>query len=335
MAFKIGLFPVTVGFECTGGILRVAASVHRGWQERLLKVHEKEVSAKAAMSDGTIRSPLECAQILSESLQANKVAGSGHLVLLLPPEKVYTHLFIIPKVPLAEVASAIRPEVERYIPEEIRELTILPWVLGETPQGLEVGVAAVRTDFLAGYLETAQISDIHVERVTTAPAAIASFTHARKEVKTFLLLSLPSSNAKRATVTLFYKGWPIDEVVLQPPAADADIVESVAQIIEQYKSRNWPVERIVILGTTAGEETMRGQLQSRLPSHPSFERALPWLKDRNEEWGGLQAACLADPKMLHLSFVEQKNTEKKRLYIWLGLLGAIVLAAAVYFLFLR
>lgn len=299
------------GIQCLGGILRVAMFRRHGWKESLIKVWEKEISPKIIALDGSIIAPQKCAQLIRDNILRHRLPLKGDIAFLLPSEKVYTHLFSL-QVEKQDVDKVLKSEISKIIPDEEGDLTIISKSVATTPNATHVAVAAIRTDILQGYIDTAQAIGLSIDRATIPAASIASFTKASRSTKTFLFLSLPSGkDEKKGVLTVFYQNWPIDELPLPQGCTEQHAIALARELAQEYTAKGFPPERLVLWADPSLEEGLRKEAKKEgICALPEIERALPWLKDRNIVWGAIQATCIAQRKKLPINFASPERQNK-------------------------
>lgn len=319
------------GIQCTGGVLRVALVRRAWWKESMIKVWEKEISPKTIAGDGVIVNPQECAELIRENLLKRKIPLKGSVAFLLPPEKVYTHLFTL-QGEKENIDRLLKAEVAKIIPEEETDLMTLSAIVSETDNRMTVAFAAVRSDVLQGYSDLAHALGLTLDRATTPSAAIACSTKADHAAKTFIFLSLPSGKEeKNGTLTMFHQHWPVDETPLPVGCTEAQAIALTRELAQEYTELGFPPERLVLWADPQLEEQLKAEA-SRSAGYlplPEIERALPWLQDRNIVWGAIQSACLVPRGRLSINFTspEQRAFQVKK-WIKVGVAAVTVLIAA-------
>lgn len=213
---------------------------------------------------------------LKEALASFGSLPSKKAVLCLPPAKVYTHLFQLP-VKGKQRDALLKEEIGKMIPEEINDLTFVSKVLttGKDPTSpfglrgtgtVDIGVVAVRKDVLQHYTDTCKEAGLKLISVVTLPVAAALLVKTSQASETFLLVT-------SSAVTLFHKGWPIDEALLPEGVKEEKISEEVEELQNEYSTKGMSIEKTVTL-----------------------EEVLPWLQNGDLVWAGATAASLAGGK---------------------------------------
>lgn len=333
------LRPPTVALACAGEVLR-AAVVLKG---KVVKLCEQELSLKSLSVDAGLWFPKEGSQIVRAGMRARNVAGGGRATVLLPPDRVYTHQFVLPPLPLHECERMVPLEVQKLIPEELSDLVIATRVLVQSPQAVTVGVAAVRRDILRGAFDLATQSGLKPGCVTTPAAALAPLSDAWRQAEAFVLICAPSAPDRAGTITLFVSRWPADEALVFPGMSPEHVLGQARAIIRDHEGKGPAVTRVVIL---AGQELghfLRDAFSVPPPTTgggigepiPVEMLAVPGLTADETHWASLFAACKVQPAdlLLNLNLVRKPRKPSRAAVIAVavaGTLGTTALALSAF-----
>lgn len=190
-----------------------------------------------AIVHGSLVNPDQVLSELKKLLQA-MVIKKEKAIVLLPAERVYTLLVTVP------AEDALHPErvakaITEHFPEPLDEVVHMSKVLRKAADYAEIGVVAVRRDVLKPYLELCALAKLPVAGITTTPAVLATTMNLGPTAPTTLLVDIVSS-----TLTLFFRGWPIDEAILPPSITPVDVTRAVEQMCLEYQAGTQAIAQI-------------------------------------------------------------------------------------------
>lgn len=231
-----------IGIEWSDTTIRfVCASRHgKTWT---VEKRTKQELPEGAIVRGEIKNVEQCVEALKQGVKSFQ--HSGPAVLCLPPQKVYTSLLTLaPGIRPTE--ETIQAEAAGLFPEPVDSLQIAFTILISDKNGTTFGVAAVRKDVLKQYTDACAQAGIRIASMTTAPCAIAATQE--KAAETYILLSKYAADVS-GVLSFIHHDSPVDEAVLPPDANDAAIIASAKTMMQNYVSKDLPVQSVLVMGS--------------------------------------------------------------------------------------
>lgn len=260
-----------IALEFTGTHIRIARGEEHGNDLKIFEHAESELK-------GT---PNEIQNILKSA----KLTSVNDCTLLLPPSWIYTCLIENKEPHLQQ--KRLREDIAKFIPEDINELIIQTKTLPANAGTSMVGVAAISKNKRKHIEDLCSDAKLHIACITTLPCILASRFQQGALRDGIVVTCIERSPI---TVTLFYRGFPIDESILPPPTSSTDVAKEVKNLLTEYQQRKIFKEGTVLV---YGPETLLHACKeiaqwNVMPAFPKATTAeLPWL--------GLAAACTSRP----------------------------------------
>lgn len=312
-----------LGLCIDGDRARLVRAGRRGG--RIVVERSGEIAVPAGViENGEVRDPQKCAEVLRMLLFSVGVTKPGaKVVLCLPPEKVYS---VRLRLPVGGGQEIVLPEdLARVLPEEVKDTAFVSQVLERGKEERMVGVVAVRTDVLQGYLNALKRVPLEVAAVTTVPTCLARISSLPRECTSFLLVLQGAGAAP--VVTLFEHGWPCDEAVLAVKAQENEVLASVRDMLRDARARGRMVACLV-LQVDSGLRHSLLELCKREGLTPT--EALSELGVIEHRWVGAIAASLAFVRGLPFNFARQREGANPSLFVFAALLLALTIGVLWY-----
>lgn len=245
-------------------------------------------------------------KVLQTLLVSAKESSVRDVVLLLPPSRVYTCLVDCTSHDVQ--SGKIHEEIAKIFPEDLSTLSFQTKPLEEEDSGRSVGAAAVQKSVLKTLLDACKKANLRITCVTTSPCILASRIE-KKSGGDFLIISAAGLSVSQ-TVTLFHRGFPIDESVLPAGSSEKEVAGELRALFDEYRTHDLLKEKegvVVVYGSAEllreCEDVMeKQQVQqatwSVVPAFPKASAAeLPWL--------GLAAASMCRSEQISVNFVKE------------------------------
>lgn len=304
-----------IGIEITDTSLRLARAERAGGTRRAAK-HAEIPLPEGAVLRGKMLDAASCADALKRGL--SRLGGAAPAVLCLPAEAVYTAILRL-DTGVRVTEDAVRAEAGALFPEPATDLRLSFRILSADADGKTVGVAAVRDDILAPWLDACVRAGLALESVTSAPCAVAA-GHASGDCA---LVLKPAEGS--GSVTVFLQGWPADEALLARGDDDAATAAALAGLLAEEPS----VTDVLVAGGSALAERIGAGTAKRADAKkddaaaPAARVTLLPAADDARTW--LVADAAASSGKTAVQFVRRSAGNRQ----WSIFVGFLLVAAAV------
>lgn len=332
-----------IGVQFTENSVR-AVQVRGGLPKPKPGKKSEEKLPEGAMQDGLIMDPEKCVESLKKLRKSIK---ASHIHLCLPVNEVYTQL-----IRSGGGKKALREAINKTIPEPYEDLIAISSRTIKTTEGRSVCVAAVRKDVVKAYTDASKAAGFKVRGLAPSSIALGGLV---KKKKTFLLVNLEDA---APTLTVFYKGFPIDEALLTSTAA-VEVIKNIQAIMQEYKDLGIPIGHVAVHGATSASDAIKKAFappvkppsakaskgkkkkktkkkeEKEVSSYAkateekkeviTVEHLLPHLKQGEHTWAGTMVAALKTSKL------DLRHRRWKKPQTLLALLFVAFVASAGYF----